>query len=168
MGMEHLLARAFQMSPEVWARHANPWSVWTRYAALPCFIIAVWSRVWIGWWSAPLTFGILIWIYINPRVFARPNSTRNWASKAVIGERVWLNRKEIPIAKHHVDAIRILNITTALGGVILLYGLIALDGLTTSVGTCIVVMGKSWFLDRMVWLCDDVVEEQPAYRSWLY
>ena len=39
------------MSDDSWMRHANPWSVWTRYAAFPVLIAAIWSRVWIGWWA---------------------------------------------------------------------------------------------------------------------
>ena len=56
------LARAFQMSPEVWARHANPLSVWTRYAALPVLIFAIWSRAWIGWWSVLPVLAVLVGI----------------------------------------------------------------------------------------------------------
>ena len=168
MGLEHSIARAFQMSPEVWARHANPLSVWTRYAALPILIVAVWSRVWIGWWSVLPIAAISVWIWLNPRVFRRPASTQNWASKAVLGERVWLNRKEIPIPSHHNNAIRVLNVVTGLGSVSLIYGLTTLNTLATVVGTCVVVLGKSWFLDRMVWLFEEMVEKHSSYREWLY
>ncbi len=168
MGLEHSLARAFQMSPEVWARHANPLSVWTRYAALPVLIFAIWSRAWIGWWSVLPVIVVLVWLWLNPRVFSRPSSTRNWASKAVLGERVWLNRKEIPIPGHHNNAIVVLNIITGVGSLVLIYGLIALSVLATVVGTCVVVLGKSWFLDRMVWLFDEMVEKHCSYREWLY
>ena len=168
MGLEHSLARAFQMSPEVWARHANPLSVWTRYAALPVLIFAIWSRAWIGWWSVLPVLTVLVWLWLNPRVFRRPASTRNWASKAVLGERVWLNRKEIPIPRHHNNAIGVLNTITGVGSLLLIYGLIALSVLATVVGTCVVVLGKSWFLDRMVWLYDEMAEEHLPYREWLY
>ena len=45
--MEHALVTFFGMTDEVWRRHANPWSVWTRYLAGPILILAVWSRFWI-------------------------------------------------------------------------------------------------------------------------
>lgn len=52
MTLERKIAAAFNMSEDAWARHANPWSVWTRIAtALPLLILAVWSRVWLGWRS---------------------------------------------------------------------------------------------------------------------
>lgn len=38
------------MSDESWRRHANPWSVWTRFAAIPAFELAAWSQQWLGWW----------------------------------------------------------------------------------------------------------------------
>ncbi len=168
MGLEHSIAKAFQMSPEVWARHANPLSVWTRFAVLPFLIVAVWSRAWFGWWSLVPIFAIVVWTWLNPRVFRRPASTRNWASKAVLGERVWLNRKEVPIPRHHIKAIRALNIITGLGSLLLLYGLIVLDVFATTVGACVVVLDKCWFLDRMVWLYDEMVENHSPYRDWLY
>ena len=156
------------MSEDVWERHANPWSVWTRYAALPLLIAAVWSRVWLGWWAlVPISVTVL-WIWLNPRVFPRPASTNSWASRAVLGERVWLNRTEVPIPEHHRRVVRVLNVVTGLGSVVLLYGLIVLDGPATAIGASVVVLGKSWFLDRMVWLLEDMVESHPPYREWLY
>jgi hypothetical protein len=32
----------------------------------------------------------------------------------------------------------------------------------------IVVLGKSWFLDRMVWLFDEMKDVNPDYRCWFY
>jgi len=40
------VARMFALSATTWERHANPWSVWTRFAILPLAVIAVWSRAW--------------------------------------------------------------------------------------------------------------------------
>ncbi len=41
MGIEDRAAKFFQMSDSVWERHANPWSVWTRYPCLPLLALAV-------------------------------------------------------------------------------------------------------------------------------
>jgi hypothetical protein len=38
------LARRFGMTDEAWRRHANPWSVWTRFAAIPAMILAIRSN----------------------------------------------------------------------------------------------------------------------------
>jgi len=156
------------MTDEVWERHANPWSVWTRYLALPVLVFSIWSRMWIGWWSLVPILLSVVWIWLNPRVFKKPRSTNNWASKAVLGERVWLNRKEIPIPEHHHPVINILNTISTAGTLICVWGLIKLSVWVTIFGVVLVVLGKSWFLDRMVWLYDEIRNADPNYRSWLY
>ena len=120
-----------------------------------------------GWCLIPLSVCVL-WIWLNPRVFARPASTNNWASKAVLGERVWLNRKAIPIPGHHERFVRVLNVITGAGGVMVIYGLAVLDASVTIWSSVVVILGKSWFLDRMVWLFEDMSKERVSYREWLY
>ena len=51
MTLEARIARAHGMDDDSWARHANPWSVWTRVPILPLLALAIWSRSWIGWWA---------------------------------------------------------------------------------------------------------------------
>ena len=38
------VTRAFGLSGDAWMRHANPASVWTRFAVLPMLVISIWSR----------------------------------------------------------------------------------------------------------------------------
>src|SRR5204862_6573341 len=78
------------LSEQTWARHANPWSVWTRYAAFPLLVAAVWRSHRIGWWALVPVAAVVGCLAINPRLFAPPRSTRSWAARAVLGERVWL------------------------------------------------------------------------------
>ena len=49
MAYDRIVAKLMAMSDEVWMRHANPWSGWTRIAVFPLWFLAIWSRVWIGW-----------------------------------------------------------------------------------------------------------------------
>ena len=49
--MEGWLQRAFGMTDAAWRRHANPWSVWTRFLSLPLLAAAIWTRDWWGWWA---------------------------------------------------------------------------------------------------------------------
>ena len=37
-----------------------------------------------------------------------------------------------------------------------------------SLNQYIVYMGKLWFIDRMVWLYEDMKDDNSLYRSWLY
>jgi hypothetical protein len=55
-----------------WMRHANPVSVWTRFAVLPLLALAIWSREWIGWWSLAAVALVLVSMMINPLLFPRP------------------------------------------------------------------------------------------------
>src|SRR6476659_6852320 len=63
------LASLFGLQGDGWLRHANPVSVWTRFAVLPLLAISIWSRDWIGWWSLiPITLS-LVFMMINPLLF---------------------------------------------------------------------------------------------------
>jgi hypothetical protein len=147
---------AFGMSDDVWARHANPWSVWTRFTVLPLVILALWSRVWIGWpWALLLTALCVLWAWLNPRVFPPPRSLDNWASKAVLGERIWLARYDTPIPAHHARIAAILSSAAALGLPFLIWGVWMLDPWPTFLGLLIVYSAKLWFIDRMVWLYEE-------------
>mgnify|MGYP003630221037 CR=1 FL=1 len=37
----------------------------------------------------------------QPRIFPVPVSTDSWTSKGALGERVWINRKTLPIPIQH-------------------------------------------------------------------
>ncbi|NJM96149.1 MAG: hypothetical protein HC800_02080 [Phormidesmis sp. RL_2_1] len=161
------VASFFHMTDSVWARHANPWSVWTRYVALPVLVMAIWSRVWLGWGAVVPSAIALIWIWLNPRIFPRPQTTHHWASKAVLGERVWLNRQQRPIPQHHNPVIAFTNMVNVVGFSICLTGLITLSPCLTVFGLSWIILGKTWFLDRMVWVYEDM-KTHPQYSKWLY
>ncbi|NBD32297.1 MAG: hypothetical protein GVY17_04825 [Cyanobacteria bacterium] len=168
MNLDQQIAQTFRMSETVWQKHANPWSVWTRTTVLPLLAIAIWSRQWWGWWSILPVAITFFWTWLNPRLFKKPASTNNWASKAVLGERVWLNRHQIPVPQHHHQMPNLLNLLSALGLPFFLGGLLIFNLWSTVLGACLVYCGKFWFLDRMVWLYEDMKEATPEYRSWLY
>ena len=156
------------MTDEVWSRHVNPWSVWTRYPCLPLLALAVWSRVWIGAWAWAPAVAVLVWIWLNPRVFRKPATTDGWASRAVLGERVWLNRSVIPVPGHHSPIINVLNTISAAGALLCIAGLVVLHPWMTVSGIVVTIICKSWFLDRMVWLYSEMMTDNERYRSWLY
>src|SRR5690606_18965554 len=124
-------------------------------------------RVWIGWWSALPVVLSLAWMMLNPVFFKKPKSTHNWASKAVLGERVFINRDEIPIPQHHKLTPFILNVIAGVGMILTIYALIALALWPAILGIALAYLGKSWYLDRMVWLFEDM-KETPEYKKWLY
>ena len=165
MGIEHILAKTFSMTDSTWERHANPLSVWTRYLTLPLLVGIIWSRYWLGYWCLVPLGTALLWLWINPRCFAKPSSTKSWASKAVLGERVWLNRKNTPLPKHHSVMPNALALAAGLGKIPLIYGLYFYDIQPLLWGLLFVNVFKSWFLDRMVWIFEDM-KNRKEYSSW--
>ncbi|MEM1420767.1 MAG: DUF6653 family protein [Pseudomonadota bacterium] len=166
MDLFNAAERMMGMDDEAWARHANPWSVLTRFSVLPLIVLAIWSRVWIGWWCLVPIAAALWWNWWNPRAFGPPGSTDNWMSKGVFGERVFLNRAKVPIPAHHERAGKTLAALSVPGALALIYGLIMLDPEWTIFGMFAAVLPKVWFVDRMVWLYQDMKEADPRYREW--
>jgi len=167
MTIERRVANLFKLTDENWMKHANPWSVWTRYSVLPVIILAFWSRIWIGWWSAIPAVISLAWMFLNPIFFKKPRSTKNWASKSVLGERVWLNRDKIDVPDRHKFLPKILNTVSSIGMLLSIWAIVTLSVWPAIMGVALAYIGKSWYLDRMVWLFEDM-KDKPEYNGWLY
>ena len=161
MDIFKLSERSMGMSDEVWARHASPWSVWTRFAVLPLFTLAVWSRVWIGWWALLPVALAIFWVWANPRIFPPPARMDNWPGRGTKGERLFLARKETPLPRHHLRAAYILTALSAVGLAPFIYGLWVLDLGWTVAGIVMIALPKAWFVDRMVWLNADMSGDRP-------
>lgn len=167
MDVFKLAERMMGMDDQIWMRHANPWSVWTRFTCLPLIVLALWSRVWLGWGALfPLAMAIA-WAWTNPRIFPPPAEANTWAAKGTFGERVFLNRKLRPIPQHHARMAKVLSGLSGIGLIPLIWGVWALDITMTVLGTIMVVLPKVWFVDRMVWLYDDMKDRYPDYAAWM-
>lgn len=153
--------RLMAMDDASWARHANPWSGATRFTVLPLLVLAIWSRVWIGWACLiPLAL-VLAWNWANTRVFPAPARLDHWMSRAVLGERIFLtHRAEVPA--HHRRAATWLAWASLPGVLVLAWGLWALWWEGAVFGMVLAVLPKVWFCDRMVWLHDDWVRAGRA------
>ena len=155
------------MDDATWARHASPWSVWTRFSVLPLMVLAIWSRVWIGWWALIPVILVVIWTWVNPRLFPPPPHTNSWAARGTFGERVWLNRKAVPVPAHHVPWAYSLSALAGLGLLPMVWGLWQLDAGWIFGGLVLTMGAKTWFVDRMVWLYEEMAETNPTYKSWM-
>jgi hypothetical protein len=137
------VAQAFGLEGEAWMRHANPVSVWTRFAALPMLAVAVWSRDWIGWYSLVPVVLSLVWIAVNPLFFAKPKSTANWASKGVLGERIWTEADHGTFpAEFWSRATTVAAVYQSVGLAIMAYGLYALHPIAAVAGVLITQGGR--------------------------
>lgn len=155
------------MSEESWHRHSNPWSVYTRFACLPLISLAFFSREWFGGYAIIFVCLSFVWVWLNPRLFSAPEKTDNWASMGTFGERIYLNRKNELIPLHHLRFSKILLLFTAIGLPFFLYGLYTLEVWILILANLWIMVFKTWFVDRMVWLYMDMKDSNPKYQAWL-
>lgn len=158
--------RMMSMNDDVWLRHANPISGWTRVATGPLWFVAAWSYVWIGWNALIPLFILAIWTWFNPRIFSKPMNTKAWMTKAVLGERVWLNRKAVQIRVGHERAAFVTSLVSGALVVVFLIGLVVRDFWMAFLAWHFAIFAKLWFLDRMVWLWEEMKDQSDLYRSW--
>lgn len=68
----------------IFARHCHPWSAWTRWASTPLTLVPIWTRRWLH--AAP----VVVWLAVNPFIFGKPRDERAWATRAMLGEELWI------------------------------------------------------------------------------
>lgn len=141
-------AQAAGMSDEAWKRHANPWSVWTRFAAIPLMILAIWSRTWIGWWALVPVALVVVWLAVNPHVFPAVERPTSWTAKGIYGEKLWLHDRSL-VTRDHRNVLRLLTVTGLAGFGLLIWGVAALEIWPTVFGATLVTMGQLWRIDRL-------------------
>ena len=165
---DHKLAKFFGLEGESWMRHANPASVWTRFSVVSIFALAIWSRDWIGAWCLIAVGLAIAWMFVNPLLFKAPKSTRNWASRAVLGERIWVDRDKVSLPEQFRSraASVVANGYSIIGMGILAFGLVELNLLATITGILITHGGKAWYMDRMALLFIDMKRRNAEYASW--
>lgn len=141
------LADAFRMTEARWQRHANPWSVWTRFAAIPAGIAALWSRVWLGCWALVPVGLVVVWLWLNVLVLPPVTDPRGWAAKGIYGEKLWLERH--PAEAHDLHNVqRRLIVLGVLGMLLLVWGVIQLHIWATLLGATVLVLAQLWRIDR--------------------
>lgn len=69
-----------------WEPHASPASVWGLIATYPLVVLAVYRRSW------PLFVATICLVVLNLRIPSPPEDDTAWATRVVLGERVWLDR----------------------------------------------------------------------------
>jgi hypothetical protein len=89
----------------IFARHANPWSAWTRWASTPLVLVPAWTR--------RRSHAVLVgaWLAMNPVIFPKVSDERNWATRAMLGEELWITRRP-------KDAATVLTIVTSVVAVV--------------------------------------------------
>ena len=83
-----------------------------------------------------------------------------------MGERVWLNRDAVPVPAYHRTVPNVLSTVSAISVIFIIWGVLVFDLWPTLFGTMLAYLSKLWFVDRMVWLWQDMQDATPEYRSW--
>jgi hypothetical protein len=68
----------------MFARHAHPWSAWSRWASAPLVLLPVWTR------RRSHALITTIWFALNPVIFPKVRDERSWATRAILGEELWI------------------------------------------------------------------------------
>lgn len=130
------------MKEDTWLKHSNPLSGWTRFAAVPVLMIAVWHRNWL------VVAAVSGFIAVNPFLFLPPARSDRWITRAVLGEKIYCSRKK------QFDFSFLLLVLVAVSFALALYGVILRQIHSAVSGTAGVIVFKLWYLDRMVKIYD--------------
>jgi len=71
----------------IFARHAHPLSAWSRWATTPLVLLPVWTR------RRSHALMVAIWFALNPVIFPKVSDERPWATRAMLGEELWISRR---------------------------------------------------------------------------
>jgi len=79
--------RFADLKHDVFARHSNPWSAWTRWLSTPLVLVPAWTRR----WSHAAIVGA--WMAANPVIFPKPADEHAWSTRVVLGEELWITER---------------------------------------------------------------------------
>lgn len=85
---------------ELWRRHANPKSGWSRVATLPILMYGVYARK-----PRAVAFA-LVFAVLNPVLFPPPDDADAWMTRVVLGERMYYRHRT---ERRPVDLLNYLN-----------------------------------------------------------
>ena len=74
---------------ELFRHHSNPWSAWTRLLSLPLVFLTIWKR---SWREGAI---VVVWLIVNPIMFGEPKNDKAWATRAMLGEEMWITKRPL-------------------------------------------------------------------------
>lgn len=141
-----------RINVDMWRRHSHPLSGWSRSLTQPLLCLPLWNRS----WSQGLA--IAVWLAVNPIIFPPPRHNRAWMTRAILGERVWVNglKRQIRAGSIPVDdaALWFSVIQTVLLD-ISLYAAWRKRAAVMALSNVGAVAFNLWYLDRMARLYDE-------------
>ncbi|MFC6719508.1 DUF6653 family protein [Natrialbaceae archaeon GCM10025810] len=127
---------------EVWARHSNPKSGWTRLLAYPALIYAVYARSW------RLLGATLAFLAVNPFVFPEPKTEPDdWMYRVVRAEQRWSEAGRPFVGVGFPQVINLIQVPVFAYNV---YSAVRRRPVRTIVSTAATMALKLWFVDELV------------------
>lgn len=127
----------------MWSRHRNPWSGWTRVLVGFAMGHALWLH---DWTYLAIT---IVAVITNPFWFPAPKRDDAWMTRAVDGERLWLDQAD------WLDKSVFFG-PSAVMSLVLIWALYLQDPIWSAIAGATVVIHKFLFLFFCVRLVDTV------------
>jgi hypothetical protein len=99
---------AEKVDQKTFERHSNPWSARTRLLSTPLVLVPFWTR------SRKHAALVGTWVLLNPIVFPKPTNDSAWATRAMLGEEMWVAERPIDTAM----AVNVAASALGIGGVV--------------------------------------------------
>jgi len=129
-------------------------------------VLTFWTRKWIGAWCLAPGLLIFIWAHLYPLFLNRRISPPNWAARAMLGERIFLNRDKVEIpAAHNLPLHALLALIASTGVILIIWSVVFYSVWGVVLGLAMAGFGRGWFLDRMVWLYEDIRKEHEIVED---
>ncbi|TWI92673.1 hypothetical protein JM93_00216 [Roseibium hamelinense] len=151
----------------LWQHRIHPAAAYLRVLALPLLAAAVWSHTLFGAGPATgMSAATVLLLLIAPRFFPAASGTPGWAAKSLYGERMWLNRINLPIPEDDARSALILFLTALTGLLIMIWGALAANALVCLPALLVAVIARFAFQNRMAILYERMRDAHPLYRFW--
>ncbi|MFC3095715.1 DUF6653 family protein [Alteromonas sediminis] len=144
------------MSNETWKKHGNPASVFSRLLVFPLLILTIWWRETLAEFFWVIFIVLLVFLFLSTRLFPAPKNNKSWASKSILGEKLWLDNTNCQVPQKHSYAATLIISGQFISLLLIVLGLVYTVQSMVWTGTSTFLVLKLWFLDRMVWLLSDM------------